>query len=75
MTEQTNENPPQAPSAPPADAAPKAKEAKKADDAPKRFAVYDRTFLRFVGEVHDSRTAATKEARDRKVKDFEIREV
>lgn len=79
MTEETDLNPSGTPAAPPeaADVPPHAppSKPKKADDTPKRYAAYDRTYLRFVGEVHDNKTAATKEARDRKVKDFEIREV
>lgn len=41
----------------------------------KRFAVYDKTYLRFVGKVHDTKKAATSEAKDRKLDKYEIREV
>lgn len=43
--------------------------------APARYAVYDKEYLRFVGPVHDSKAKATKEAKDRKLSKFEIREV
>lgn len=77
MTEQ-NTNPPTTPDAPPVGtveaAQTKAKPAKEAEKKV-RYAAYDTTYLHFVGDVCDSATAARKEARDRKVKDFEIREV
>ena len=41
----------------------------------KRFAVYDKTFLRFVGGTHATRKDAEQAAKDRKVKRFEVREV
>lgn len=47
----------------------------KAVDESKRFAAYDTTLLRFVGKVCDTRTAARKEATDRKIDNYEIREV
>lgn len=75
MTEQdpsTPTTPPETPQETP-QATSKAKAAK--DDDSTRYAVYDKTYLRFVGEVHKTKAAATKEAKDRKVRDFEIREV
>lgn len=50
------------------------KDDKKAPE-PKRYAAYDKTLLRFVGKVCDTKAKAEKEAKDRKVQDFEIREV
>lgn len=48
---------------------------KATEQESKRYAAYDTTLLRFVTKPCDSKAAAAKEARDRKVKDFEIREV
>ncbi len=42
---------------------------------PTGYAVYDKTYQRFVGDVVDSRKAATTLAKDRGVKRFEVREV
>lgn len=39
------------------------------------YAAYDKTYLRFVGDPQTSKDAAAKEAKDRKVKSFEVREV
>lgn len=41
----------------------------------KRYAAYDKTFEKFVGGVHDTKSAAEKAAKDRGAKTVEIREV
>lgn len=43
----------------------------------KRYAAYDKTYLRFVGGVHDTKAKATKAAKDTGIKlgDLEVREV
>jgi hypothetical protein len=71
MTEQ-DPTPPEAP-APARTTTPAAAPA----ESPKRFAVYDTTYLRFVGGTHADRKAATAVAKDRKLASgsYEIREV
>jgi hypothetical protein len=72
VTEQST-NPP-AEGTPPPSEAPKA--APKADKSEgKRYAAYDKTYLRFVGDVVDSRKDAAAQAKEHGVKDYEIREV
>lgn len=39
------------------------------------FAVYDETYLRYVGGVHDTKAKAAKAAKDAKVKNARIDEV
>jgi len=46
-----------------------------APEQPKRFAVYDTTYERFVGGTHADRKAATALAKERKLRSHEIREV
>lgn len=58
------------PHAPPADTKPTSSSSET-----KRYAVYDKTYQRFVGGVHDTKKAAQDEAKTRKVKSSEIREV
>lgn len=70
MTEQDPNTPPEGQQPPP-----KTTPAPKAADAPKRFCAYDTTYLRFVGDVVDTRKDATAQAKDHGVKNFEIREV
>lgn len=40
-----------------------------------KYAVYDETYLRYLGEVHDTKAKATKAAKDAKVKNYRIDEV
>jgi hypothetical protein len=40
-----------------------------------KYAVYDETYLRYRGDVHDTKAKATKAAKDAKVKDYRIDEV
>lgn len=71
MTEQ-NTNPPQDPPTPPT---PAPRSTEKPAESPKRFAVYDKTYLRYVGDVHDTKAKAEKDAKARKIAKYEIREV
>jgi hypothetical protein len=54
--------------------APKATAATSEDKAV-RYSAYDRTYLRFVGGVHDSKAKAKAAAKDKGSTDVEIREV
>ena len=51
------------------------KRAADAEGKASRFAVYDRTFERYLAGVHDTKDKATKAAKDAKVKRFRIDEV
>ena len=58
-----------------AEARAEAAEKRAADVDPSRFAVYDRTFERYLAGVHDTKDRATKAAKDAKVKRYRIDEV
>lgn len=49
--------------------------ASEATGKPVKYAVYDLTYLRFVGDAQDTKAKASKLAKDRKVDKHEIREV
>lgn len=72
MTEQTPEAPA---STPPTPAEPTPTAPKATADTAKKYAAYDKTYLRFVDGVFDTRKAASDAAKAAKVKRFEIREV
>lgn len=65
----------QNPSTTPAPTGPARTERASKAEEPERFSAYDKTFLKFVGGVHDSKSKATKAAKDAGVDDFEIRTV
>lgn len=69
MTTEQNPTPDPTPTPPPAP-----KEKAPAGDSP-RYAVYDNTYLRFVGGTHENRKAATAAAKAAGLDDYEIREV
>lgn len=67
----TEQNPEPTPSPEPTPAPVKATK----EDTPKRFAAYDKDYLRFVGGTHDTKTKARDAAKERGAKNVEIREV
>jgi hypothetical protein len=71
VTEQSSTTPDAGTTPPPE--APKTARTDKAEG--KRFAAYDTTYLRFVGDVVDTKRKAADQAKEHGVDDYEIREV